>query len=53
MERSKAGTKKGQTTYRKLPKNNNDYKHNWLVFYKIWKKLNETQLTKKYGLEQS
>ena len=47
MERSKAGTKKKEvlTAYQYLIKINNS-KHNIEVFYKIWKKYNEIQLTK-------
>ena len=50
MERSKAGTKEKKKSRRpkrsELKYNNNNNKHNFFVFYKIWKKYNETQLTK-------
>ena len=47
-ERNKAGMRErspnGQTMHNKIQYNNN--KHIFLVFYKIWKKFNEIQLTK-------
>ena len=55
-ERSKVGTneKKSPDGQIYLNKNTKKKKNNWFVFYKILKKYNEIQLTKKQnGLEQS
>ena len=43
MERSKVGTKKRRPDGLSLPN-----QHNIKVFYKIWKKYNDIQLTKKW-----
>ena len=48
MEKSKAGMKKKKSRRPIASKSKyNSNKHNIVVFYKIWKKYNEIQLTKK------
>ena len=46
MERSKAGTKKSPNSLSQPNQNTINSYHNLSIFYKIWKKLNEIQLTK-------
>ena len=46
MERSKAGTKKKFRRPSTSQSKFNNNKHNIVVFFKIWKKYNEIQLTK-------
>ena len=47
MERSKADTKNGSVDGLNYP-NQNENKHDLLVFYKTWKKYDEIQLTNKW-----